>query len=94
MIYEVELENLFTRAALLVEHESPTPNLNDFFASRMGFEFVMLYRDLNNKLHGCGPKFYGSFLTGLNSLFILAAMSNMSAVIDIGFVRISVRRKE
>jgi phenylpropionate dioxygenase-like ring-hydroxylating dioxygenase large terminal subunit len=52
MIYEVELENLFTRAALLVEHESPTPNLNDFFASRMGFEFVMLYRDLNNKLHG------------------------------------------
>jgi hypothetical protein len=34
------------------------------------------------------------FLTGLNSLFILAAMSNMSAVIDFGFVRIAVRRKE
>jgi len=41
----------------------------------------------------CRRKFYG-VLTGLNSLFILAAMSNMSAVIDIGFVRIAVRRKE
>ena len=51
MIYKVQLEKLFTCAGLLVGHERPMLNPNDFFESRMGSELVILYRDRNDKLH-------------------------------------------
>jgi phenylpropionate dioxygenase-like ring-hydroxylating dioxygenase large terminal subunit len=50
-IFRDELEHLFTRAWLLVGHESLIPKANDFFASRMGTESVILCRDRKEKIH-------------------------------------------
>jgi phenylpropionate dioxygenase-like ring-hydroxylating dioxygenase large terminal subunit len=50
-IYQQELETLFTRAWLLVGHESLVPNPGDFFTSRMGEESVILCRDRQNEIH-------------------------------------------
>ncbi|MDO9219090.1 MAG: Rieske 2Fe-2S domain-containing protein, partial [Lacisediminimonas sp.] len=50
-IYEEELEKVFTRAWLMVGHESLVPKPGDFFTSRMGAESVILTRDKKNKLH-------------------------------------------
>lgn len=50
-IYEQEQEQLFSRAWLLLGHESLIPNKGDFFASRMGEESVVLTRDALGKIH-------------------------------------------
>jgi phenylpropionate dioxygenase-like ring-hydroxylating dioxygenase large terminal subunit len=50
-IYEEELERVFTRAWLMVGHESLVPKPGDFFTSRMGSESVILTRDKKNKIH-------------------------------------------
>jgi phenylpropionate dioxygenase-like ring-hydroxylating dioxygenase large terminal subunit len=44
-VYQEELRKVFTRAWLFVGHESLIPNSDDFFASRMGEESVILCRD-------------------------------------------------
>jgi phenylpropionate dioxygenase-like ring-hydroxylating dioxygenase large terminal subunit len=50
-IYAREQEQLFTRAWLLVGHESLIPNPKDFYTSRMGEESVILCRDQKGKIH-------------------------------------------
>lgn len=58
-IFQTEMENIFTRAWLLVGHESMVPNPDDYFVSRMGTDSVILTRDrqgdiqvlLNSCLH-------------------------------------------
>ena len=50
-IYKEELNKLFTRAWLLVGHESLVPNPGDFYTSRMGEESVILCRDKKNDIH-------------------------------------------
>ncbi len=50
-IYQQELETVFTRAWLMVGHESQIPNPGDYFTSRMGAESVILCRDLQNNIH-------------------------------------------
>jgi len=50
-IYRQELEQIFTRAWLLVGHESQIPNPGDYVQSRMGEESVILTRDRQNRLH-------------------------------------------
>lgn len=49
-IYRQEQEMLFTRAWLMVGHESLVPNPKDFFTSRMGEESVILVRDAKGVL--------------------------------------------
>ncbi len=49
-IYRQEQETLFTRAWLMVGHESLVPNPKDFFTSRMGEESVILVRDVKGKI--------------------------------------------
>ena len=50
-IYQQELEQIFTRAWLLVGHESQIPNPGDYVQSRMGEESVILTRDRSNTIH-------------------------------------------
>lgn len=50
-IYKVELSKVFTRAWLLVGHESLVSNPCDFFTSRMGEESVILCRDKKGEIH-------------------------------------------
>ena len=50
-VYREELERLFTRAWLMVGHESLIPKPGDFFTSRMGEESVILCRDRQGKTH-------------------------------------------
>src|SRR5215469_14927618 len=50
-IYRQELEKVFTRAWLLVGHESLVPNPGDFYTSRMGEESVILCRDKKGEIH-------------------------------------------
>lgn len=50
-IYKTELEKVFTRAWLMVGHESLVPNPGDFYSSRMGEESVILCRDKKGVIH-------------------------------------------
>ena len=50
-IYKEELDKVFTRAWLLVGHESLVPNPGDFYTSRMGEESVILCRDKKGEIH-------------------------------------------
>ena len=50
-VYKEELNKVFTRAWLLVGHESLVPNPGDFYTSRMGEESVILCRDKKGKIH-------------------------------------------
>ena len=51
VIYQRELEQVFSRAWLMVGHESQIPNPYDFFVSRMGGESVILTRDGEGGVH-------------------------------------------
>ena len=51
-IYRQELDKVFTRAWLLVGHESLVPNPGDFYTSRMGEESVILCRDKKGEIRG------------------------------------------
>src|SRR6201986_3072375 len=46
-----ELDKVFTRAWLMVGHESLVPNPGDFYTSRMGEESVILCRDKKGVIH-------------------------------------------
>lgn len=50
-IYRDELKKLFTRAWLLIGHESLIPKPGDYFLSRMGEESVILCRDKKSAIH-------------------------------------------
>jgi len=50
-VYQEELEQVFTRAWLLVGHESQVPKPGDYFVSSMGEESVILCRDREGHLH-------------------------------------------
>jgi phenylpropionate dioxygenase-like ring-hydroxylating dioxygenase large terminal subunit len=49
-IFKQEITRIFTRAWLLVGHESLVPNVDDYFVSRMGTESVILTRDRQNRI--------------------------------------------
>ncbi|MSQ32680.1 MAG: aromatic ring-hydroxylating dioxygenase subunit alpha [Dehalococcoidia bacterium] len=50
-IYQQELEQVFGRSWLYVGHESQTPKNNDFAASYMGEDPILLTRDSKGKVH-------------------------------------------
>jgi phenylpropionate dioxygenase-like ring-hydroxylating dioxygenase large terminal subunit len=50
-IFEQEMKNVFSRAWLMVGHESQIPNPYDFFVSRMGRESVILTRSGDGEIH-------------------------------------------
>ena len=50
-IYQVELEQVFTRSWLFVGHESQIAKPGDYFVSSMGEESVILCRDRENQIH-------------------------------------------
>jgi len=50
-IFREELDKVFTRAWLLVGHESLVPDPGDFYTSRMGEESVILCRDKKVEIH-------------------------------------------
>ena len=50
-IYQQELELIFSRAWLLVGHESHIPKAGDYMVSYMGEESVILCRDRKNEIH-------------------------------------------
>lgn len=49
-LFDLEQEHLFSRAWLLVGHESMVPNPDDYFVSRMGTDSVILTRDRQNQI--------------------------------------------
>lgn len=50
-VFKAEVKRIFSRAWLLVGHESLVPNPDDYFVSRMGTDPVILTRDLKGELH-------------------------------------------
>jgi len=50
-IFDRELTTVFARTWLFVGHESQVPHPNDFFASRMGADHVVLTRDKAGEIH-------------------------------------------
>jgi phenylpropionate dioxygenase-like ring-hydroxylating dioxygenase large terminal subunit len=50
-LFDRELATIFSRAWLFVGHESQVPKPNDFFASRMGADRVVLTRDRGGEIH-------------------------------------------
>lgn len=50
-IFRAELQHIFSRAWLLVGHESLIPNPDDYFVSRMGSDPVILTRDRQGDIH-------------------------------------------
>lgn len=44
-VFKLELKQIFSRAWLMVGHESLVPNVDDYFLSRMGGESVIVTRD-------------------------------------------------
>jgi len=50
-VFEREMQRVFTQAWLFVGHESQIPNANDFFASKMGLDNVVMTRDRGGEVH-------------------------------------------
>ena len=50
-VFETEMERIFARGWLFVGHESLIPKPNDYFASRMGQDPVILTRDSQGGVH-------------------------------------------
>ena len=50
-IYQIELEQVFTRSWLFVGHESQIAKPGDYFVSSMGEESVILCRDREKQIH-------------------------------------------
>lgn len=49
-VFQAEMQQIFSRAWLLVGHESLVPNPDDYFLSRMGRDPVILTRDRQGEL--------------------------------------------
>src|SRR5215468_1818098 len=50
-IYDEEMEKIFSRAWLMIGHESLVPDVDDYFHTYMGEDPVILTRDRDRRLH-------------------------------------------